>query len=135
MSPALACCIPNLHPDGIFGVTLSAQAPDTQHSKLASSTSSSKIALTKRSVSPEARFACWAAGAGKTLIAVMLINELMDRLVNNAGLNKKVAVFLAPKVDLVVQVTPPALVPHHIHSAELRLPGMRAHAGLDAQQL
>ena len=38
------------------------------------------------------------------MIAVMLINELMDQLVNNVGLKKKVAVFLAPKVDLVVQV-------------------------------
>ena len=39
------------------------------------------------------------------MIAVMLINELMDQLVNNVGLKKKVAVFLAPKVDLVVQVS------------------------------
>ena len=41
------------------------------------------------------------------MIAVMLINELMDQLVNNVGLKKKVAVFLAPKVDLVVQARSP----------------------------
>ncbi|KAK9805378.1 hypothetical protein WJX73_008442 [Symbiochloris irregularis] len=42
-------------------------------------------------------------GAGKTLISVMLIRQKMDELTDNTGPGKRLTVFLAPKVDLVIQ--------------------------------
>ena len=44
------------------------------------------------------------AGAGKTLISVMLIKEKADELAKSGEGRFKVTVFLAPKVDLVLQV-------------------------------
>ncbi len=42
------------------------------------------------------------AGAGKTLIAVMLVKEIAERLKDEG--TKKLIFFLAPKVELVKQV-------------------------------
>ena len=42
------------------------------------------------------------AGAGKTMISVLLVKHKADEL--SSGETKKVTIFLAPKVDLVLQV-------------------------------
>jgi hypothetical protein len=57
------------------------------------------------------------AGAGKTLISVLLIKEKAEELAKSGEGKSKVTVFLAPKVDLVLQV-PPSLPPLN-HTSEI----------------